>query len=98
MPQSLAFIKLFNKYLFSVLCKCVAYNSINDLVPDFKGQIIKLSKNQEFLPTNRRCAKKFTKTCLIPYQSPSKENDIVPHFTNEETGLGQFHSGLGSLK
>lgn len=40
----MAFIKLVNKYLFSVFCKCVAYNSINDLVPDFKGLIIKLSK------------------------------------------------------
>lgn len=40
----MAFNKLFNKYLFSVFCKCVAYNSINGVVPDFKGLIIKLSK------------------------------------------------------
>lgn len=40
----MAFIKLFYKYLFSVFCKCVAHSSINDLVPDFEGLIIKLSK------------------------------------------------------
>lgn len=40
----MVFIKLFNKYLFSVFCKSVGYNSINDLVSDFKGLPIKLSK------------------------------------------------------